>query len=172
MFSFSPKLFVLLLLIIYACGSDTSDLSRHGELFEEVVKTDKGLLRGIELGMSVEQVKEKEAVPPSEEDSNYIYYDLYLGNDTTSSLTLAYTFDTAGLATMEAEVYFSSDEHKVQLMDAFEKYLSEKYGDGAKEKGYITWKGRSGAKNIAISLGDESESAGTHLLSLSIYPLD
>ncbi len=164
--------FCFVALIASSCGDKPTDLSQYDPMFREVLKSDSGLFRSIELGMSMEEVRKSENMPLAGADDMYLYYDIFLSDDSTNSYTLAYNFDNTGLTTIEMDLYPESEERSKLLMSQFSQYFKGKYGDGIGDKGFITWKTKHGGREIAFSMADESEATDSPLLSLSIYPLE
>ena len=180
----------ILLILFSSCGGDKSSLSKDAEPFdtiksdehpfrgmpesgtiiEKIMKSDSGIFRGTELCMSLEKVKSKETIPPSEEDSLYLYYEVAL--DSANSLTVAYDFDEKGLKEIQADIFLKNENQFNDLLKKFKIYFHNKYGEGENANGFWVWTIKEKQRNIQIALSDESTDYQYSKLSLSVYNAD
>lgn len=164
--------FLLLSLLLVRCGGDPSGIGAHSTFLQHVVQSDSGIFRGLEMGMGMDPVMAKEMQQPAEVDDYYLYYEMIVETDTADSYALAYTFDSTGLMNIQADIYPGTPEKAAALMEDLKSYFTKRYGEGANDKGFITWQGERKGRKIALSIADETESALSPLLSLNIYYAD
>ena len=163
--------FSFLLLFLFSCWKEKSDLSTYGETFEKVMKSEEGIFRGINLGTPLDSVKLSEVVPAGEEDSTYLYYELAL--DSVNSINLAYDFESTGLTEIQADILIKEEALFNDMLSKFKLYFTKKYGEAESSNGFITWTSKTEKHgNIKIALSDESTDPEYNKLSLSFYNAD
>ena len=162
------KIIVLLsICFFFACDQNKSSF------YDEILKSDKGQFRGIEIGSGIEKVKGvenkqflKDYMP------NYLHYDyeINMGN----SYTVTYDFSEKNeLYEIEVAVFLDVIEDAEVLFNNFSDYFNRKYSIGRNEDdGYITWHTKSSISNsrVAVSMINDSEEYG--YLTIFIRDLD
>ena len=120
------------------------------------MKTDEGMFRGIELGKTLKEIKEKERpAKPKDEDANYLYYEF--PGDTGELYTIEYNFDERGLNEVRMDAYFVSPADARTLYESFKSYFKEKYGATEEYYGFAAWAFKKpDGKTLQIEITDES----------------
>ena len=159
-------------LLFFSChGGDKYKLAAYGEHLEKIVKTEEGIFRGLYLGMALKNVKEKETIGLSDEDSSYLYYEIPL--DSSNSFTLAYDFDEKGLKEIQSDVFMKNEDQFNELLNKFKMYFDDKYGKAENANGFWVWAKKAEKEdNIKITLTDESSDFQYNKLSLNVYNAD
>ena len=163
--------FIFFIFIVVAfCSCDQSKpLSDYGKKFTEIIKTQDGIFRGIELGKNKKEVQEKEKpAKPKDEDDGYLYYEF--PGDTGELYTVEYNFDERGLNEVRLDAYFIIPADARSLYENFKSYYKEKYGDTEEFYGFAAWafKTKDG-KKIQLELTDESAEYRQGKFSLVLY---
>jgi hypothetical protein len=162
------RIFMLILglTLMNACGGG---LSKHGELFAELMRHKEGVFRGVVLGDTRDFVRKHEGIEPMEELPGALNYSIRVGESGTCYIH--YGFEKDFLYEIMVDGEFSNQEEGKALLEGFKSYFTEKYGNYAKESGYLVWrtKGRTNDREVTIELVDESEFIGFGQWSLSIY---
>jgi len=160
-------LVVLGSLILFSCGSEKTPVEDYGEKFTQIIKNEKGIARGIVLGLKMSQVKEAEATKPKDEQENYLYYEF--NTDTGEFYTVEYNFDERGLYEMRIDVYFIKEADARALYENFMAYYTASYGKIDDFYGFAAWQIKQDSRNFRIELADESAEYRQGKFSLLLY---
>ncbi len=136
---------------------------------DEVVKTEKGMLRGIDLGANLEEIKKAESAHISEESPDYLFYEFPV--DSTNNYTIAYTLENNSLNEIRADIYVTNDTIAKTLCESFISYFSKRYKEPQKENN-VLWSWLTLYNNTSVRIELMDESADYHhvgKLSLIIY---
>jgi hypothetical protein len=178
MFSFSKRNFrslapaVLLLLLVASCSEPKSKLAKYGPVVENVIHTDSGAFRGINLGDKPEAVQKKELGPASEADEGYLYYEFKLDSN---SYNVSYNFDENGLNEIQSDIYIKDPSETDKVFGEFKSYFDDHFGQSESHGGYTVWSVKSEKfGDVRINLSDESASLtvpnSPGKLAIWIYP--
>lgn len=160
---------LLLLLLIIGCTS-----KKRTPLFQEIIKTEEGHFRGIELGTGLEIVKNIENQAFLLDDMpQYLHYDveINMGN----SYTVTYDFTEEQLYEIEVAAYFDLVDDAKKLSQEFTAFFSDKYGKGNPEDdGFMVWKTTSTINNhnVEIALKEDSEKCGYGCFTILVRDAD
>jgi hypothetical protein len=161
----------VLLCLLFACSCGKSPLGQYGESFEQVMRSDSGLFRGINFGMSKEAIKALEPTGLKEEDSNdgvdYLFYELAL--DSTTSYTVAYYCPNNRLNNIEADIYLLNEPQAAELFTSFKNYFEKKYGKAETDGDFFLWTAETKLGKARIALADESPTYKRGKLTLVIH---
>ena len=148
---------IVFLSLLLSCKNNKSPF------YDEILKTEKGQLRGGTIGTTIEDIKSLENEAFLREGmADYLYYDyeLSMGN----SYTITYDFSSdKELYEIELAVFLDVIEDAGVLFNNFSDHFNRAHGIGKKEEdGYITWEtsSRISSNRVAISMIDDSESYG------------
>ncbi len=163
---FKILLFVIVGCFI-ACGANKT------EHYNDILKSDKGNIRGIEIGTSIETVKaleDTEFLKNEMPDYLYYEYEINMGN----SYTVTYDFSEENkLYEIEIAAYFDLIEDADKLFVDFSTHFNKKYGKGKiEEDGYTIWTTTNSinGNRVEIAMINDSDSYG--FLSIIIRDLD
>lgn len=159
--------FILTIYLLSACGAN------QNEHYNDILKTDKGNIRGVEIGTSIEDVKAiEDAAFLKNEMPDYLYYEyeINMGN----SYTATYDFSEENkLYEIEIAAYFDVIEDADKLFVDFSNHFNKKYGKGKiEDDGYIIWTTTNSinGNRVEIAMINDSDSYG--FLSIIIRDLD
>jgi hypothetical protein len=122
---------------------ESEALNSYSNKFRNIVKTDKGAFRGIELGMSGKEVKEMEdsiATPDQTENDTLDYILNY--NFPETAEVIYYTDKKDKVSRIQVDIYPESIQSQLDLYNEFERYFRSKYGDPllTEDKNGLEWK--------------------------------
>ncbi len=162
------KLAVIVLLAVFTLNSCTKEKSAY---FDAILKTENGMFRGIDIGNSIENVKQTENIEYLVDNMpDYLYFDYQL--DMGNSYTVSYDFSDNQLYEIEVSAYFDVIEDANTVFNDFSAHFTQKYGKGkVADDGYTAWKTKDeNDKNIEIAMVNDSQDYG--YLSILISDLD
>ncbi len=166
--SISQKLLLFIFLGFLCCCSPNKS-----PFFEEIIGSEKGNIRGVEISTSIENVKKLEDEKNlKDETSEYLNYDytINMGN----SYTVTYDFsEDDQLYEIEIAIYLDVINDAAILFKDFSDYFNKKYNTGKKEEdGYMTWYTNStlSGNKVSISIINDSDSYG--FITILIRDLD
>ena len=158
--------YLLVLSVIVLFSACTKEKTPY---FEAILKSEKGLFRGVEMSTTMEEVKSLEDEAFLVDDmGDYLYYDFIV--DTVNSFTVSYDFYENLLYEIEMAAFFKSVDDAKDLFNNFEDYFDHKYGKGKlAEDGYTSWMTKSvkTGNKIEIAMIDESNNYGAVTILIS-----
>ena len=158
---------LLLTTLFFASCNGNGDVSENGEMFEKIILKEEGHFRGAVIGDKIDKVKKGEEAVLSEEDKDYLYYDVSINEN--DYYNVAYYFNENGLYEIMVDVNFDSKAEMEDLYNSFNKYFTSKYGEGIIEENFIIWKESPDAsKQIEIAMTNNIEDSGEGYLSITI----
>lgn len=160
-------IFLGFILSIVFVSCNTGGLSGESELFKKIVINEDGHFRGIAIGDKIENVKTTEKATLTDEDVDYLYYDISINDQDFYSI--AYYFDENGLYEIMADMDFDTKEEVDELVANFTEHFTKKYGKNSIEDDYSIWKTSSDAsKQIEIAMTSNVNESGGGYLSIAI----
>lgn len=174
-FLFYFSIFLSVSLFFSSCNSEI-DSKKYIIPIKTILKTETGLLRGIEPGSTFEEIKKAESSEPLESDSGTFYYEYEI--DTLGYFSVEYFFEDNEMHDCRVNIYTKYEESSRQLFTEIKSYFDKKSGASVSEKGFFVWKTKNKRnESIEISLIDESsdyidEEASTDyagIISISVY---
>lgn len=162
---------VLMLLVIGALTACSGGGGTGNELVDKVIRSQDNIFRGIETGMTRDQVKAAEdetGIVDDEED--HLYYDFKLNDQ--DSYTISYEFYSGALYEIKLTTYFDAVETATGLYEGLKSSFDGKYGKSEmSDDGYDIWKTTaSNGNNVEIALKDDSDAYG--FVELYVNDLD
>lgn len=155
----SAGLLLVLLVIVSCSGNGTETPPRpfegYGLWMDTVIKTQEKVIRGIEPGMTAEEVKKAETVSPAEEDSASLYYEMRADSVTEVSVT----YQLAGNKVDEIEMMIRTAtlDRATTVFNDLIRYFESKYSKPVSEKGIYVYSTKTSAgEPVRISLEDRS----------------
>ncbi len=167
------QLYVLiLLLVLSSCWGGKEE---GKTLFSRIQGAEKGDIRGVSLGMSLDEVKEVEAKEHLySSSSNELQYKVPLADRKGKSrghVVVFYSFDEYGLFEVHIDVHPDREKTAAELFDRFSDHFDQRYGKSSEgEYGYMTWLTSSQAGHeVEVSLINATENRGEPLLSITFF---
>ncbi|HVA98448.1 MAG TPA: hypothetical protein VNG53_06100 [Bacteroidia bacterium] len=153
--------------------SSSSVFIAYGKYFSMFMKSNQGLFRGLDFGMSPENVVKSEQIEPDENDKDYLFYTIpfdTLAADSNNYFTISYSFDERGMNEIKAEVFLNTDQDAEQLINKITSYYNQKYQKATNEDETSIWTLHDpNYGKIKIALADESAEYGYGKITLSFY---
>ncbi len=167
-FIFKLLIWTAVLLLLFSCHGELPEVSKHGQIVEMIVQNDSGLFRGIELGVTKQELKAKERAKLAEGQDDYLLYEVTL--DSNNYSIIIYSFDAIGLKEINVSIYVTDEDELDDTENNFKNYFTNKYGVSTTSKGFTTWKVQStNTMNAALNMGQEIDPDGTKKLILTFY---
>ena len=158
---------LLIVCLLFSCEQTTSPY------YQEILKSEKGQIRGVEISSSINDVKDLEDEQSlRDEMEDYLHYDIEMSMGNTYTVTYDFSEDNE-LYEIEIAVFLDVVEDASLLFYNFSNHFNKKYGVGRKEDdGYLTWNTNSNISTdrVAISIINDSESYG--YITILIRDLD
>jgi hypothetical protein len=162
-----PFLFIIVVSTLITSCSHVKELDEYSPELAILAVTNEGVFRGIELGMSLDDVKSIEKAALNDESSDYLYYDASLNE--SDYYTINYYFSGKGLYEITIDVYQDNTAAALSLRNAIETFFTDKYGKPKTKDDYLLWEtDAKGFKNVEISLFGEEREEGGGYISISI----
>lgn len=167
----SVLLFSIIVATLFVACSNVKELDEYSPELEKLAVSSDGIFRGVEMGMSLDDVKEKETAALSDESTDYLYYDATLNE--SDYFTINYYFSEKGLYEITIDIYQDVTANALSLRNALETYLNDKYGNPKSKDEYLMWETDAKKfKKIEISLFGEEREEGGGFISISIIAYD
>lgn len=150
---------LLALLVIASCAGDKPVtkprvFEGYGVWLDTILKTPDKIIRGLEPGSTSSEVRKLEGMPPEEEDSSSLYYEL--SADSITDLAITYQLDSGKVAEIEMMIRTTNDRGALILSD-LTRYYQSKYSVPVTEKGIVVFTGKNSfGRAVKISLEDQS----------------
>lgn len=162
------KICVLLsICFLLSCGQSKNPY------YDEILKSEIGQFRGIEISATIDAVKSNENEQfLKDQMPDYLHYDYEISMGNTYTVTYDFSEENE-LYEIEVAVFLDAIEDADILFDNFSDYFNRKYSLGRKEAdGYMTWHTNSTISNsrVAISMINDSEAYG--FLTIFVRDLD
>ncbi len=153
--------------LLLACGQNKSPF------YEEILKSENGQLRGVEISSTVEDVKSIEDDQFLKDQMlEYLHYDyeISMGN----SYTVSYDFSEDNeLYEIEVAIFLDAIEDADILFSNFSDHFNRKYSIGREEDdGYMTWHTNSSISNSRVAISMINDSEGYGFITIFVRDLD
>jgi hypothetical protein len=103
-------------------------LAKYSPKFQQIVRTPDGMVRGVSVGDGLDQVKQQERNAPSEDSTDYVVYNVELGNNEETDVYYYYTPGNNTVRNIKLDVYLNDAQSVDSLMQEFNRYFTDKYG--------------------------------------------
>jgi hypothetical protein len=165
---------LLMLFILTGCSSEPAPkkeiISQFSGIVPLVMDNDEGIFHGIELGMTVDEVKKK-ALPgdslSTSTEKDYLFYEARL--DSSTEYTYECSFDAKGLSSVTLMIYQKKESSSAQLFADFKNYFTKKYGTPYDVGFGFIWEVPAGKRPAKITLREESEEYLYGVVSVEFY---
>lgn len=160
----SMRVFLFLSLSILLLLSGCTSSKPNRELVSEfkgvlpwVMDNDEGLLHGIELGMTTDEVR-KHALPNdslSDPSVDFLFFEAHL--DSLHSYTYECSFDEKGLNTITLMIYLVNENSAASSFADFKTFFTKKYGTPNDIGVGYTWEVTTGKRPAKIELIERTD---------------
>jgi hypothetical protein len=151
---------IIFIMVLYSCSNDPvvenkRPFEGYGLWMDTVLKSADKAVRGLEPGMTYQEVKKLETLLPTEEDSASLYYEIKADSITNAALT--YSFVDGRLGEIELLVTTKTLERGAAVFNDLKNYFDKKYPGGLMQKGIYVYSGTAAdGGSYKISLEDRS----------------
>lgn len=136
-------------------------------LLDEILRSQDGVFRGINLNADQESVKKNEGVSPVEDTEEHIYYEFKA--DTLTNYSIDYTFDADSLEEISVQINTDDLDLGSYLFCDLKDYYANKLPNPTEDKGQIVYNCFKGQrKPFVVSLSDNS-SPTKGIINMVIY---
>lgn len=150
--------------IFFAACSSTPEpkkdiVNQFQGLLPKVMQNDEGLFHGINLGMTLEEVKKNVAEGDSMskiEEKKYLFEGKLAPN---KEYSYECDFDAKGLNDITLDIYLKDEKNADSLFLDFSNYFSKRYGTPSNTDGINTWLCNEGNRPAKIILEKEEDYA-------------
>ncbi len=168
------SIFGMLWLLCAACGSESGQerttavdssqaetsleppaaLAQYSPKFRQIVRNPDGVVRGISVGDKLDEVQQQEQSAPSEDSTNYVVYNVKLGNDEETDVFYYYSPDNNTVQNIKLDVYLNDAQSVDSLMQEFNRYFTDKYGQPVtREPKTLAWQDGQKTRIILKDVG-------------------
>ncbi|MCA1763474.1 MAG: hypothetical protein ABR574_07570 [Cryomorphaceae bacterium] len=165
-----------LLLLLFACGSETGQKEEAMKpIITQLFANNQGLFRDASIGQSYAETNIPDSAEIIQNTDSLIQYELDIQyGDSSSNVTVYYTFDDFGLFEIQVDVFPRGKEAAAYYMNLLEDELSERFGDYNRIGAVKRWTTASPSNNrVEISLSNETADYGEPFISLNfLEPLE
>lgn len=153
---------VTLFTFLFACHEKQPEAVKKERVFEgfhplmdEIVRSKKGVFRGLDLNSKPETIKTIESSSPVEAETGRLYFEYKA--DSTTSYSIDYTFNKDSLEEINVQINCSDLELCSYLFCDLKDYYANKLPNPIEDQGSVVYNCYEGErKPFVISLSDNS----------------
>lgn len=166
MFNRINFLLLIFVLTIFSCKKS------HSTHYDAILKSEQGIVRGVEMGSPIEDVRKLENKEFLVDNMpEYLYYDYKL--DMGNSYTVSYDFSQNSLYEIEVSAYFDKIEDANNLFAELTAHFLENYGKGKiATDGYTSWRTKSNKSGNSVEIAMINDSQDYGYISILISDLN
>ncbi len=136
-------------------------------LLDEIVRSQKGVFRGVNLNTKSGDIKAMEQVTPTEESEGHIYYEYRA--DSLTDYSIDYAFNKDSLEEISVQINTNDLELSSYLFCDLKDYYANKLPNPKEDKGQVVYNCFEGQrKPFVVSLSDNS-SPSKGIINMVIY---
>jgi hypothetical protein len=138
-----------------ALSQSRSPLSTYSDTFRKIVKTNEGILRGIDFGDELDRVFIEEDTTPSEDSARFVTFTVQLDESEQQLADIQYYFDgSRKVNAFSMDVYLNKQAAVDSLAREFSRYYSERFGEPVNQSPKkTTWDGKNDLQVIMTDVG-------------------
>ena len=166
---------IALLAGLYACGGHSNESGTASKrifpgfnvALDSVLKSPKGIFRGLNLGMPIDSIKRLEARKPATENNDRLVYHIML--DSLTQFDISYWLNENRLAEIELDLFCKDLDRTTIIFDDLKAIYTERLGKPEQgNQGTLVFTDQKANSPLSITLSDDS-SLDKGKISLSIY---
>jgi len=136
-------------------------------LLDEIVRSNIGVFRGLELNSDASQIRATEGVEPAEASEEHLYYEYKI--DSITDYSINYTLVHDSLEEINVQINTSDLDLSTYLFCDLKDYYANKLPNPREDKGYVVYNCFEGQrKPFVVSLSDNS-SPNKGIINMLIY---
>jgi hypothetical protein len=132
----------------------TQILAKYGTRLQKIVKSDAGILRGVNFGDNAENVKTIESIAPLEDSTDHLGYRIDLGN--YEDLDVRYHLNpNQQVWGFTLDIYLDEQASVDSLFNDFRNYFSERFGTNNfdNQRNMVAWNMGDSLKVVVKDVG-------------------
>jgi len=167
--------FVLIILAMVACNEEKKDtvvarprvFPGYHILLDEIIRSQQGVFRGIDLNAKSADIRTLEKIPPTEDTEDHIYYEYKA--DSLTDYSIDYMFHKDSLEEISVQINTNDLELGSYLFCDLKDYYANKLPNPKEDKGQVVYNCFEGQrKPFVVSLSDNS-SPTKGIINMVIY---
>lgn len=128
---------------------------QYNRAIDEILRTNDGVIRGINLNSCFDSVKEKEGSVPVETEKNRLYYEYKV--DSITNYSIEYTINNDSLEEVNLQVNCSDPDVSSKIYSDLKDYYEKKLPNPVEDQGQVVYNCFEGQrKPFVVSLSDNS----------------
>lgn len=165
---------ILFILFMVSCHEKQPEVVQKERVFEgfhplmdEIVRSKKGVFRGLDLNSKAEAIKGVESAQPLEAEANRLYFEYKA--DSTTTYSIDYTLNKDSLEEINVQINCSDLELCSYLFCDLKDYYANKLPNPIEDQGSVVYNCYEGQrKPFVISLSDNS-TPSKGIINMVIY---
>lgn len=134
---------------------------------DEIIRTQEGVIRGVNLNSKAELIKKVETAQPQEAEADHLYFEYNL--DSLCDYSVAYTLQKDSLEEINVQINCKDLDESSKIFIDLKDYYEKKLPNPTEDKGYVVYNCFEGQrKPFVVSLSDNSTPT-KGIISLVIY---
>ncbi len=134
---------------------------------DEIIRTQDGVIRGVNLNNKAELIKKAETTTPQEVESDHLYFEYTL--DSLTDYSVSYTLQNDSLEEINVQINCKDLDESSKIFADLKDYYEKKLPNPTEDKGYVVYNCFEGQrKPFVVSLSDNSTPT-KGIISLVIY---
>lgn len=140
---------------------------QYNAALDEILKTQDGVIRGINLNSCADSVKEKEGHQPVESDKNRLYFEYKI--DSLTNYSIEYTLNNDSLEEVNLQINSNDLDVSSKIYTDLKDYYEKKLPNPVEDQGQVVYNCFEGQRRpFVVSLSDNSTPA-KGIINLVIY---
>lgn len=168
-------LFIIGFLVFISCQNEKQEEPKakprifpgYHVLLDEIIRSPKGVFRGIDLNTKSEDIKKIEQGSPTESSATHLYFEYKA--DSLTNYSIDYTLNKDSLEEINVQINTDDLELSSYLFCDIKDYYANKLPNPTEDKGYVVYNCFEGQrKPFVVSLSDNS-SPTKGIINMLIY---
>jgi hypothetical protein len=141
--------------VLFSCGS-SQEKKPVSVLYDQIVKSEKGIIRGVNLNDKIENIKKQEDEKfIVAETESVIEYEYSLENG--GSYVVAYHFDSEGCYEINVDTYFETAEPAKEVLEMLKVYFDDKFGEPENTDDLYIWNDKNKITTVELDYFNQVE---------------
>jgi uncharacterized membrane protein len=140
---------------------------QYNKAIDDILRTNDGVIRGINLNSCLDSVKEKEGSPPVETEKDRLYYEYKV--DSITNYSIEYTLNNDSLEEVSLQINCNDPEVSSKIYSDLKDYYEKKLPNPVEDQGQVVYNCFEGQRRpFVVSLSDNSTPT-KGIINLVIY---
>lgn len=130
-------------------------LNEYSSKFQKIVKSDEGIIRGVNFGDPLDEVIVKEDTIPLEDSTRYVSFTVKLDEEEEEITDILYYFDNnRKISGFRLDIYLNNKRAVDSISREFITFFTDRYGKpSVQEKKATAWTGLDNTKIVMKDVG-------------------